>query len=348
MHEKEKKTVSKRVNHLKLVLIVLALLLIAITYFVISSSKSSSEISSRMNNAIPHFLVKAFPRTDWSKTDPAIIRALSGGPGKDGIPAIDEPKFEPISTFSRSDSVQAIVIRDGESVKVYPYHILVWHEIVNDTVDGVSVAVTFCPLCGSAIVYNRRLPDGTSSFGVSGGLLESNMIMYDRSSETLWQQSTGKALAGRYFGQTLERIKFQLMTMGEIRVKYPNAHVLSEQTGHRRNYLSNPYSGYDTNEDFIFSPSMQDARYPAKMIFVAFIVNDRAVSAPWLELKEGGVYDTEVDGRKVTLRKQNGELSVTDMDGQEIPFYFEMWFSWAVQHQTDGTIFDPKTQEHNE
>lgn len=341
MQQKEKQIVNHGWGHSRPVLIALALALITMVYFAFSFQEPSSKISPALKNDAPPFLIRAFPKTDWSKADPAVTRVLSGGPGRDGIPAIDEPKFEPIGVNNRSESVQAIVLRDGDSIKVYPYNILVWHEVVNDTVAGVPVAVTFCPLCGSAIVYDRRLPDGVSTFGVSGGLLESNMIMYDRSTETLWQQSTGKALAGKYFGQELKRNQFQLMTLGEVRTKYPKAHVLSEKTGYPRNYSSNPYSGYDISEDFIFSPSFRDTRYPAKTIFVAFLFGDRAMGVPWLELRDGETYTTEVNEQEITLRKQDSELSVTDRDGQEIPFYFEMWFSWAVQHQTDGMVFDP-------
>jgi cytochrome c biogenesis protein CcdA len=290
---------------------------------------------------IPGFLLRSFPDTDWSKSDLAISKALDGGPGKDGIPAINEPKFEPISNFKHPDSVQAIVLKDRTNVKVYPYNILTWHEIVNDTVDDKSVAITFCPLCGSAIVYDRTLPDGVTGFGVSGALVESNMVMYDRKSETLWQQSTGKALAGKHFGKALDLVKFQLLTIGEVRSKHPAAMIMSEDTGHRRDYARNPYSGYEESEDFIFSPSRQDQRYPSKTIFVAFRVNGTPVASPWLELKDGVVYETEINEQSITISKRNSELTITNAEGQEIPFYFEMWFSWAVQHQDEGIVFDP-------
>lgn len=326
------------------ILIAIAVLLVAafgLYKFVFSTDDNSAINDEPTSVDIPGFLVSAFPDTDWSQVDPSISMALSGGPGKDGIPAIDDPKFEPLNNFKHPNSIQAIVINDSGSAKVYPYNILVWHEIVNDTADGVPIAVTFCPLCGSAVVYNRTLPDGPTTFGVSGALLESNMIMYDRASETLWQQSTSKALAGKYFGHNLELIKFQLLTIGEAKAKYPDGLVLSENTGHSRDYARNPYSGYEESEDFFFSPSINDQRYPPKSIFVAFTVNDTPVSAPWLDLKDGKTYQTKAGGQTVTLKKQDNELSIIDADDQEIPFYFEMWFSWAVQHQDEGIVFDP-------
>ena len=290
---------------------------------------------------IPDFLRSSFPDTDWTKVDPAITQALSGGPPKDGIPAIDSPKFEPVNSFAHPDSVQAILVEGATEVKAYPYNILVWHEITNDTIDGVPVSVTFCPLCGSAIVYESTLPDGkTTTFGVSGGLLESNMIMFDRESETLWQQSTGKALAGKYYPHQLTLHKFQLLTVGEIKAKHPDAKILSEDTGHSRDYSGNPYGDYDNNGSFTFRPSHLDERYGAKEIFVAFTVDGTHVAAPWLTLKGGRSYDTDVDGKTVTLTKTGSELTITGPDGADIPFYFEMWFSWAIQND-DGTVFDP-------
>ncbi|PJE65197.1 hypothetical protein COU91_03105 [Candidatus Saccharibacteria bacterium CG10_big_fil_rev_8_21_14_0_10_47_8] len=305
---------------------------------------SDSDTKNKASKDVPDFLLKSFPKTDWSKADPTISKALSGGPGKDGIPAIDEPKFEPIGNFKHSDSVQAIVIEDKDTVRVYPYNILTWHEIVNDTVNGKPLAITFCPLCGSAIVYNRTLPDGVSTFGVSGALIESNMVMFDRGSETLWQQSTGQALAGRHFGQKLELVKFQLLTVGEIKSKYSNAQIMSENTGHSRDYARNPYSGYEDSDDFFFSPSDTDKRYPSKSIFVVFDVDGTSVAVPWLELKNEQVYDTQVNGQTIKLSKSDNELTITKSDGAEIPFYFEMWFSWAVQYQDKGVVFDPTKQ----
>lgn len=299
---------------------------------------STSEQSSSVN--IPSDLKRAFSKTDWSIADPSLERALSGGPGKDDIPSIDAPKFVPIDTFKHPDSVQAIVMKDGETVKVYPYNILNWHEIVNDTVAGVPVAVTFCPLCGSAIVYDRRVGGETLTFGVSGFLLESNMIMFDREREALWQQSTGKVLAGRDLDTELKLAPFQLITMGEVKKIYGNAQVLSENTGHRRAYDRNPYSGYEDSEGYIFSPSKEDARYPSKTIFVVFRYDGKTIGAPYLELTDGVAFQTNVDGNNITFIRDGDVLTITDPEGRELPFYFEMWFSFATQHGEKAIVFD--------
>lgn len=290
---------------------------------------------------IPRDLKRAFPKTQWSIVDPNIERALSGGPGKDGIPSIDAPKFLPINTFTHPDTVQAIVMKDGERVKAYPYNILNWHEIVNDTVNGIPVAVTFCPLCGSAIVYDRRVDGETLTFGVSGFLLESNMIMFDRESEALWQQSTGKVLAGRDLKIELSLAPFQLMSMGEVKNAYPDAIVLSEDTGSRRDYGRNPYSGYEDSEGYIFSPSREDSRFPSKTIFVVFRHEDKTIGVPYLQLADGMTYETTIGEEKLTLARDGDVLTITDLQGQELVFYFEMWFSFVTQHGDAAIVFEP-------
>lgn len=283
---------------------------------------------------IPRQLETQFS-TDWSQANPAIMEAVSGGPKKDGIPALDNPNFVPLSSVDTPDSVQAIVLFDGVERKVYPYNILTWHEIVNDTVGNTPVAVTFCPLCGSAIVYDRTLPDGTvSSFGVSGSLLESNMIMYDRATESLWQQSTGRTLAGKHHSETLAHVPFQLQTLGEVRSQHPHALILSEDTGYARDYTRNPYAGYETNNRFAFEPSTIDTTFPPKSIMAVFRVGETPVAVPWLALREAGKASFTHETTVYTLTTtEAGELTITTTAGETVPFYFEMWFSFAAQHE---------------
>ncbi|HMA78279.1 MAG TPA: DUF3179 domain-containing (seleno)protein [Candidatus Paceibacterota bacterium] len=284
--------------------------------------------------AVPRALQRVFPETDFTQADPNLASALSGGPPKDGIPAIDEPSFVPLRDVTRPDTVQAIVLEGDDGVKVYPYNILTWHEIVNDTVDGTPVAITFCPLCGSAIVFDRTLPDGeVSTIGVSGWLLESNMIMFDRETETLWQQSTGNALAGSHFGSALTLVPFQLLTLGEVRRSFPNAQVLSEDTGYRRDYGRNPYAGYETDNRFIFEPSGIDATLPPKEIMVVVPVGETILAASWQALRSTGGTTHRLGSTTYTFSvDETGQLTVQDDSGDTYPFYFEMWFSTAVQH----------------
>ena len=286
--------------------------------------------------AIPGFLARSFPDTDFSTAAPAVSGILSGGPGKDGIPALENPQFVPVSEFVGSPAVQAIVVQVGNDVKVYPYNILNWHEIVNDTVGGNPVSVTFCPLCGSAIVYDRRIDGVVTTLGVSGALIESNMVMYDRATESLWQQSTGEALAGVHIGATLELFPMQLTTVGEASEKYPHAVVLSQETGYVRDYDRNPYGSYDTdNQQFIFQPSEFSDALPAKEIMVVFKVNEQVVATQWNAFSDGEVQSYDIDGERIVLSKDDGELTVATGGGGIVPFYFEMWFSVSVQHGED-------------
>lgn len=285
---------------------------------------------------IPNRLERTFPETNWNKVDDSIEKALSGGPGKDGIPSIDNPKFVPISEFSRDMKTQAIVLESDGFVKAYPYNILTWHEIVNDEIGSQKISVTFCPLCGSAVVYDRELGYGETTLGVSGFLIESNMVMYDRSTQSLWQQSTGESIAGDYLGEKLDLVKFQLMTIGEVIDKYPNASVLSEDTGYFRNYGLDPYSGYNENEKFIFAPSRVDKTYDVKEIMVVFNYKNTSFSFPINDLKEGQKYSH----KEINISKNDGVIKIIDKNGEDLPFYFEMWFSWAVQNEEGGEVIE--------
>jgi cytochrome c biogenesis protein CcdA len=304
-------------------------------------SSKNGKAQGTMNINIPLHLRQAFIKTDWSRVDPVIESAISGGPGRDGIPSINNPKFDHIASFMRDDDTLAVVIERQSEVRVYPYNILIWHEIVNDQIGGKDIAVTFCPLCGSAIVFERKIDGVRITFGVSGSLIESNMIMYDKESESLWQQSTGLGIAGKHLGKELTYLSFQLLTIKEIRESFPNAKILSENTGFIRNYEINPYKDYDESDSFIFSPSMRDSRYPLKMIFVAYQVGERRVATPWLTLERGKNYQATIDDKLITLTKIDSELMIIDNLGNKIPFYFEMWFSWAVQNAENGIVFDP-------
>ena len=175
----------------------------------------------------------------------------SGGPPKDGIPSIDAPQFVSADAAGGwlEDQEPVVLLRLDDAAKVYPLQILTWHEIVNDSLGGVPVAVTFCPLCYSAVALDRRVetPDGarTLEFGVSGLLRHSDLVMFDRQTETLWQQYTGEALVGDLVGTALTVLPAQIVSFAQARAAAPDAPVLSRETGHDRDYGRNPYVGYD-------------------------------------------------------------------------------------------------------
>ena len=186
-------------------------------------------------------------KTDFSLHSVPYSGILSGGPPRDGIPPLDDPKF---TTFGDADGwldgeepVIAIEI-DGDA-RAYPLQILIWHEIVNDVVGGVPVSVTFCPLCNSAIVFDRRLNGVVYDFGTSGNLRNSDLIMWDRQTESWWQQFTGQAIVGELTGRTLTFLPASIISWGDFKAANPEGEVLSRDTGFRRTYGLNPYAGYD-------------------------------------------------------------------------------------------------------
>ncbi|MCA1802740.1 MAG: DUF3179 domain-containing protein [Rhodothermaceae bacterium] len=195
---------------------------------------------------------------------------IDGGPGKDGIPSIDNPQFvsqEEASAWLR-DVEPVISLEVNGEARAYPIQILMWHEIANDELGGVPVAVTFCPLCYSAIVFDRRLDGEVLEFGVSGMLRHSDMIMYDRTTESLWQQFSGEALVGDLTGDYLDILPSQLISFEQFREMYPGAEVMSRETGQRRNYGQNPYAGYDDikNSPFLLKEKVSDKISPMQKV----------------------------------------------------------------------------------
>lgn len=190
----------------------------------------------------------------------------SGGPPPDGIPPIDEPRFlaaNDVDFLADDEPVLALTI--GGVARAYPVQVLIWHEIVNDTIDGVPVSVSYCPLCNSAIAYDRRLGDRVLDFGTSGQLYNSALVMYDRQTESLWSHFTGEAVVGHLTGEVLETFPVATVSWSSFRDAHPDALVLSRETGHDRSYGTNPYPGYDDVDTapFLFDGEV-DGRLAAK------------------------------------------------------------------------------------
>jgi hypothetical protein len=204
-------------------------------------------------------------RTDFSRSSVPLTELRSGGPGKDGIPAIDEPKFVPIARGEVPGREPVLVVRGRRTVKAYPLRILIWHEIVNDELDGTPVAVTYCPLCNSSVVFDRRVAGETVRFGTTGSLRRSDLVMWDDRTESWWQQVTGEAIVGRRVGTTLRRLPSIILSAAEAARLHPRAQVLSQDTGFDRDYGANPYVGYDdpASQPFLLDEKA-DPRLPAK------------------------------------------------------------------------------------
>ncbi len=289
---------------------------------------------------------------------------LSGGPGKDGIPAIDEPRFESIeeaqSWVAGPGPVIALEI-DGDA-RAYPLAVLTWHEIVNDIVGGEPVIVTFCPLCHTALVFERTLDGTVHDFGVSGNLRLSDMVMYDRQTETWWQQATGVGIVGDLTGARLEFVPSQLISLEQFAQAYPDGQVLSRDTGFRRDYGRNPYVGYDDidQQPFLFA-GVTDGRLAPKERVVTLGEQDSAapVSVPHSELRSRGVVNLEFEGAPVAVFWQPGVVSALDeafidesddvggtgvfsavVDGQALTFVREGGKDASITDEDTGSTWD--------
>lgn len=253
--------------------------------------------------------------TNTEKTSIDLNELIDGGPGKDGIPAINNPRFvsqtQAAGWIGDMEPVIALEI-DGEA-RAYPIQILIWHEIVNDELSGVPVLVTFCPLCYSAIVFDRHIDGEVHEFGVSGFLRHSDMVMFDRETESLWQQFSGEALVGDYTGKELTILPSQLISFEQFREAHPNAKVLSKNTGHRRNYGDNPYAGYDdiNNSPFMMRDEVPDKIRPMEKI-VGVRTDSENVGYTYSFTKEEAVHNDEVGGEPIVVFHVEGMASALD------------------------------------
>jgi hypothetical protein len=256
--------------------------------------------------------------------DPATLidldEVVSGGPPPDGIPPIDEPRFESVAqagTWLEDDS-PVMVVEIDDDVRAYPLAILTWHEIVNDEIAGVPVVVTYCPLCNSALAFERTLPtDGDATvldFGTSGRLYQSNLLMYDRQTHTLWTQFDGEGVIGEDLLEArLERLPAWLLGFGEFAASHPDAPVLSRDTGHSRDYGRNPYQGYDGEDaqPFLFEGDV-DERFPPMTRMVGIEVEQDAVAVVLDGLADHRVVETTVADRDVVVVWTPGQASALD------------------------------------
>ncbi len=229
---------------------------------------------------------------------------VSGGVSKDGIPAIDDPTVVDASSasFLRDEDVVFGVVRGGTAT-AYPRAVLVHHEIVNDRLDGVPVSVTYCPLTGTAMGFER----GATTFGVSGDLVNSNLVMYDRATDSRWPQMLGVAVSGPLAGRPLREFDLRWTTWGRWRARHPDGGVLSRETGYVRNYGVDPYGsygprrGYYARDDTMFPPLTSDDRLPAKRVVVGVRTHDGAAAVTRTRLRRRGVVDLSIDGERLVI-----------------------------------------------
>lgn len=289
--------------------------------------------------ANPEFWKNEWPITDFENT--AVTNwgeILSGGPPKDGIPALSDPSFINAADETRiggREPVMTVEI-DGQTPRAYPIRYLTWHEIVNDKIGDVPVAVTFCPLCNSGLVFDRRVNGQLRSFGVSGKLRNSDMIMYDRETESWWQQAIGTGIVGSHTGDTLTQLAGWMESWDEFTARNPDGLVMDEPAARRR-YGKNPYAGYDTSrKPFLYNgeeppngvPSLArvvrvgDAAWPLERLRIENQISENGVTISWVAGQASALDSRDIsDGRDV------GSIRVRDASGNDVPH--DVMFAFA-------------------
>ena len=245
---------------------------------------------------------------------------LSQGAGRDAIPAISGPLYWTLEEASAvyTDNVPLVQVNVNGDVRGFPLEILTWHEIVNDTIGGIPVTVTFCPLCNTAIAFESQIGEEVLKFGVSGLLRNSDLVMYDRNTESLWQQSSGRAIVGTMVGARLTYVPASVVTVGQLRSAFPDALVMSRDTGWDRPYGQNPYQGYDNPEfggpyGFFFDRDTIDERLPpAERVVSIEGPSGAAIAYAWSTLEQERVVHDSFDGIDLVVFWTPGALSILD------------------------------------
>ncbi len=263
-----------------------------------------------------------------------------GGPPRDGIPAIDDPKFIAARQARRLMAQERVLglNRNGVS-KAYPIAIMNWHEIVNDEIGGEAVVVTFCPLCGTGVAFSARAGARQLNFGVSGLLYNSDVLLYDRQTESLWSQLLSRAVSGPMRDTSLQLIALEHTTWGDWHKRHPDTLVLSRDTGYGRDYERDPYAGYEDSRGIYFPVTHRDPRYHPKERVLGIEVNGQFKAYPFAELsKTDGVIRETFNGVPLEIHYDRGSHSARALDanGESIPAITAFWFAWTAFHpETD-------------
>jgi len=292
-------------------------------------------------------------RGEWPDTDFSIssvrnwTEIRSGGPPKDGIPALNGPDFVQVAEKAGIALTEPVISVElaGQTPRAYPIRYLIWHEIVNDRIGRLPRAVTYCPLCNSGIVFDRRTPKGVLRFGVTGKLRNSDMVMYDRETQSWWQQATGEAIVGRMTGHTLRALPAWMESWAEFRVRNPGGLVMAEPA-FNRDYGRNPYRGYDTSRrPFLYSGEMPPHgiaplervvrvggnAWPLTRLSREKVVREAGVVIQWVPGQASAL-----DTRRISDGRDIGSIRVRDQQGKDV--VHDVMFAFAFHaFWPDGT-----------
>jgi hypothetical protein len=275
--------------------------------------------------------------------EPSLIprdQIFSGGPARDGIPALDNPQRDAADSATWSgDALVVGVVRGGEA-RAYPLAILIWHELINDELGGAPILVSYCPLCGTALVFDRRLEGSVMQFGVSGLLYKSDLLMFDRETESLWSQIEARAVTGARIGRRLEMIRSRIVSWKRWREAHPNSSIISSNTGHTRDYSRSPYQGYESTNRLLFPVDADRTRH-LKMPTLGLRLPDgpsRAYPSEEVTRAGGRVEDRFAD-QSVLVNYD----STTRRFDYRVPAGIEVvegfWFAWMAFHP-ESEVFE--------
>ena len=280
----------------------------------------------------------------WNKTDFCFFQEgvfdnlIQGNPRPDGIPPIDQPRFQSVEDASAWLEPQSPVISVyfNDIARAYPLEILIWHEIVNDEFGDVPVAVTFCPLCNSAITFDRRVDGETLRFGVSGFLINSDLVMWDDVTQSWWQQFTGEGIVGTHTDVLLDIIPSQVVGFGAFAGQFPDGEVLTRVTGFDRQYGTSTYTGYDTNASpFLFAGEPDTRNFPTSRV-LAGVISGQPMAYPFDLLAEERVINDMIGEKDVVAFWQPGATSA--LDGQSINDSRDTGMAALFNRDLDGTL----------
>lgn len=283
-----------------------------------------------LSAASPELWVQEWPETEFEKTSVSNwVEIQSGGPPKDGIPALSDPKFVKMAAKRGIGAREPVitVLVDGAFARAYPIRYLMWHEIVNDQVGGLPIAVTFCPLCNSGITFDRRVSGQVLSFGVTGKLRNSDMVMYDRETQSWWQQATGDGIVGHMTGRTLRQVPTWMESWAEFQAAHPEGLVMAEPP-YDRAYGRNPYTNYDSSaRPFLYSgevpphgiaPLARVVRVGARAWPLDRLAQDGTVSEAGVTLSWAAGQASALDTEQIRRGRDVGSIRVRDAQGRDV------------------------------
>lgn len=263
-----------------------------------------------------------------------------GGPPKDGIPSIEAPVFLKAGKTTLREDDRILGVNENGVAKAYPINILNYHEIVNDDFNGKPVVVTYCPLCGSGIAFDAVVDGNPLEFGVSGLLYNSDVLLYDRQTESLWSQLEYKAISGPMVGKELTVLPTANTTWKNWRQKHPETLVLSENTGFKRDYSRDPYPGYEASSTLFFPISSQNEEFHPKEMVIGITIDGTSKAYPFSELEKTGKKSIKDQFKGKTLEikydSESKSAEILDAKGNILPAITNFWFAWFA--------FNPDTE----